>query len=216
MFELREVEWRNWEIRGSLHRNMVLVSQPWRLSVGVCEVEQEKEKVVQKRSRWLKFTLLQYSFLIDSQRANYLTDAGDEILYLDHQGSVCRVLLEREGWLGRLFNGKKRHLCIRRKAQPSTLDMFGTDRRASFFQRLKHYQRALSASLASFFWPQCANHGLAVDQKRGLIFSLVDKQAGRLMDQRGLSHTKMLVCWEREGSVLKEKSRISEVELFRK
>jgi hypothetical protein len=107
-------------------KNVLLVSHPWRFYFGVLEVEQLGEGVVQQRARWVKFTLLNYSFGTDCLRASHIREAGSALLYLDEEGAVCSVRLEREGWVDQLFTGRKRHLTVRRRKQPSSPSLFST------------------------------------------------------------------------------------------
>ena len=83
-------------------------------------------------------------------------------------------------------------------------------------QRLKHYRKALTSSIVSLFSYKVGNYAMVADHPRKLLYSLVDPKDGLMTDPNGISHTKILVCWDIKEQGLVERCRVTEIELFRK
>jgi len=72
------------------------------------------------------------------------------------------------------LTGKNYQLINHAKNTGLTTNHFYVSRKIGIFQKIKHYSKIISTEAKNLFRRQAKNIGLCFDEKRNLLFSLVD------------------------------------------
>lgn len=89
---------------------------------------------------------------------------------------------------------------------------FFVSRRATIWERLRHYSRVIMAQATSFYGKLSKNYDLVCDSRRSLLFSLVDTNYDP--QARKPSPYKLLTAWDTSSEKLTVKCQMSEAELY--
>jgi hypothetical protein len=156
----------------------------------------------------MRITLLNPSLDINSQTASCIVEDANDVnclYYLDGDGGVNRVSIEQNDWMDRLLGANKRYK-LAQATQPSSITSkaFFVSRKATIIEKIQHYSKVVHAKATSFYGKKVKNHDLVFENKRKLLFSLVDTNYSHY-DHRP-SPFKLLTVWDTSSGKLVKKN----------
>lgn len=191
VFELKEVDWRTPLVQQFANKSLVAVVQPTQVAFVILEIEPLTAQLTHA-VRWTRVTPLHFYCDVSAGRIDHLTAAGQHLLFLNEQGTLCHFATEEAGWCDKVFKGKQYSLARHEKGAGLTSSHFYVSRKTTLLNKLKHFGRVVATEAKNVFRRRAKNYGLVYDHKRQLVFTLVDNQP---RDGHDLSHSKILTCW---------------------
>lgn len=127
-----------------------------------------------------------------------------------------RLWFERSNFIDKLFNGEKFKWAAHKKDNSLSSNFFYLNRKATFLDKIKHYNKVIVTEVKNLFSKNAERYGLAYDHKRKLLFSLIDTRYRENSSQKSIeySYSKMISCWKVVKNKLELQCEISELQLL--